>query len=53
MKILFGELKMTWLKVIVFAIIAGMYSGAVMLIPFLKETSFQDIGMTSEVKYGH
>ena len=48
MKKLFGGMKMTWLKVIVFAIIVGMYSGAVMLIPFLKDTSFQDIGIYYE-----
>ena len=45
---LFGGLKMTWLKVIAFAIIAGLYTGAVMLMPFLKETSFQDIGIMFE-----
>lgn len=44
----FGGLKMTWLKVNVFAIIVGLYTGVVMLMPFLKETSFQDIGIMYE-----
>lgn len=39
---------MTWLKVILFAIIAGIYTGLVMIVPFLKETSFQDIGISYE-----
>lgn len=48
MKRLYGDLKMTWLKVILFAVIAGAYTGAVMLIPFLEGTSFQDIGISYE-----
>lgn len=48
MKRLFGDIKMTWLKVILFAAAAGIYTGAVMLIPFLKGTSFQDIGIAYE-----
>lgn len=48
MKKLFGELQMTWRRVILFAVIAGIYTGVVMCIPFLKETSFQDIGITYE-----
>lgn len=42
---LFGKIKMTWLKVIIFAAVAGIYTGAVMLIPVLEDTSFQDIGI--------
>lgn len=45
---LFGGLKMSWLKVILFAAIAGVYTGIVMTIPFLKGTSFQDIGVMYE-----
>lgn len=48
MKRIYGDLKMTWLKVILFAILAGVYTGAVMIIPFLKDTSFQDIGVSYE-----
>lgn len=48
MKRLFGELNMTWIKVLLFAVIAGVYTGAVMLVPFLENTSFQDIGIAFE-----
>lgn len=48
MKKLFGNLKMSWIAVIVFAIIAGVYTGAVMLVPALEGTSFQDIGIYLE-----
>lgn len=48
MKRLYGDLKMTWLKVILFAVLAGVYTGAVLIIPFLKDTSFQDIGISYE-----
>lgn len=39
---------MKWLNVIIFAVIAGLYTGIIMLIPPLKETSFQDIGIMYE-----
>lgn len=45
---LFGGLEMTWGKVILFALITGVYTGLVMLVPFLKGTSFQDIGISYE-----
>ncbi len=48
MKKLFNSLKMRWLTVILFAVIAGIYTGAVMLIPALEHTSFQDIGISYE-----
>jgi len=48
MKRLFGDLKMSWLKVVLFAVIAGVYTGTVMLFPVLKDTSFQDIGISYE-----
>lgn len=48
MKRLYGNLKMNWLTVILFAIAAGIYAGVVMLIPFLEGTSFQDIGIAYE-----
>lgn len=35
---------MTWLKVILFAVITGAYTGLIMLVPALNNTSFQDIG---------
>lgn len=48
MKRLFGNVNMTWLKVILFAVITGVYTGAIMLVPFLQGTSFQDIGISYE-----
>lgn len=48
MKRLFGGLNMTWPKVILFAMATGIYTGLVMLVPFLHETSFQDIGVSYE-----
>ena len=47
-KKIFGQIKMSWLKVIIFALITGVYTGLIMLVPSLKNTSFQDIGMTFE-----
>ncbi len=48
MKKLFGNLKMSWIHVILFALAAGVYTGFVMLVPVLKNTSFQDIGVLFE-----
>lgn len=45
---LYGKIKMSWGRVILFALIAGIYTGLIMLVPFLKETSFQDIGIGYE-----
>lgn len=48
MKRLYGDLEMTWFRALLFAVLAGVYTGAVMLVPFLKDTSFQDIGISYE-----
>lgn len=48
MKKLYGGLRMNWIHVILFALVAGAYTGFVMLIPALKDTSFQDIGVLYE-----
>lgn len=45
---LFGGLQMKWLTVILFALGAGIYTGLVMVPSFLKDTSFQDIGILYE-----
>lgn len=45
---IFGKLKMEWLSVVLFAVAAGIYTGIVMAIDPLKDTSFQDIGITFE-----
>ncbi len=44
-----NNINMTWKKVIIFAIIIGIYTGIVMLLPFLNKTSFQDIGISYEM----
>lgn len=48
MKKLFGSLNMKWSKVVLLAALIGVYTGAIMLIPALKDTSFQDIGISYE-----
>lgn len=48
MKKLYGNLKMSWIHIILFALAAGAYTGFVMLVPLLKDTSFQDIGVLYE-----
>lgn len=45
---LFGSIKMTWWKVIVFAIVIGVIVGLLMCVPSLYDTSFRDIGITHE-----
>ncbi len=45
---LFGGLKMGWPGVIIFALIAGIYTGAMLIIPATENTSFRDIGITYE-----
>lgn len=41
----FGELNLTWNKIIIFSIIAGIYTAVMSLIPALYNTSFQDIAV--------
>lgn len=48
MKKIFGNIKMSWIATILFAVITGIYTGAVMLVPVLDNTSFQDIGIAYE-----
>lgn len=48
MKRLFGNLKMSWLSVILFAVVTGVYTGLIMSFPALDNTSFQDIGISYE-----
>jgi len=49
MKRLFGEFKMTWLWLVLFAVVTGLYTGLVMLVPELKGTSFRDIAESYEL----
>lgn len=48
MKKLFGEIDLTWKKLIIFAIIAGVYTAVMSLIPITKDTSFRDIAVYLE-----
>lgn len=48
---IFGGINMTWLKVIIFAVITGVYTGLVNSLPFLnflQDTSFRDIAVSFE-----
>lgn len=48
MKKLFGSLNVTWPKLIVFALIAGVYTGVMALLPIARDTSFADISISFE-----
>ena len=48
MKKLFGEINMTWKKVIIFSIIIGVYVALINQVPTLKDTSFRDIAISFE-----
>ena len=45
----FCEVNLTWKKLIIFAIIAGVYTAIMAIIPFTKDTSFADITISFEV----
>ena len=49
MKKIFGELNLTWPKIIILAIIIGIYSGIIAMVPVAKDTSFTDLTVTFEV----
>lgn len=46
---LFGGINLTWPKVIIFAIFAGIYTAVMAIIPQAKDTSFADITISFEV----
>ena len=48
MKKLFGGIHLTWKKLIIFAVIAGIYTGIMAMLPVAKNTSFADISITFE-----
>ncbi len=48
MKKLFGGLNITWGKLVLFAVICGVYTGVMALLPFARDTSFQDISISFE-----
>lgn len=49
MKKIFGGINLTWVKVIILAILSGVYTAAMCMIPAVKETSFVDLAATFEV----
>ena len=49
MKKIFGGINLTWKKLLAFAILIGIYTGIIAMIPMLKDTSFNDITVTFEV----
>ena len=49
MKKIFGNINLTWPKVIIMAIIIGIYTAIMALIPAFKDTSFTDLAITFEV----
>lgn len=48
-KKLFGEIDLNWKKLVIFAIIAGVYTGVMAMLPLAKDTSFADITISFEV----
>ena len=49
LKKLFGGINLTWTKLIIFAVIAGIYTAVMAIIPIAKDTSFADISISFEV----
>ncbi len=45
---IFGSLNITWPRLIIWAVIAGVYTGIMALLPAAKDTSFADISITFE-----
>ena len=48
-KKVFGDVDLTWKKIIIFAIIAGIYTAIMAMVPIAKDTSFSDITVTFEI----
>ena len=49
MKKIFGGIDLTWPKVIIMAIIAGVYTAIMAMLPIAYDTSFSDLTVTFEV----
>lgn len=49
MKKIFGGINLTWPKLIIMAIILGVYTAIVAMLPIAKDTSFSDLTVTFEV----
>lgn len=49
MKKIFGDINLTWKKLIIASIIVGVYAGLMALLPIAQDTSFTDLNATFEV----
>ena len=49
MKKIFGGINLTWPKLIIAAIIVGIYTAIMAMLPIVKDTSFSDLTVTFEV----
>ena len=49
LKKLFGGIDLTWPKLLIASVLAGVYTAAVCIIPALQDTSFHNIAVTFEV----
>ena len=49
MKKIFGEINLTWPKLIIMAIILGVYTAIIAMLPIAKDTSFSDLTVSFEV----
>ena len=49
MKKIFGGINLTWPKLIILAIVAGIYTAIMAMLPIAKDTSFSDLTVTFEV----
>lgn len=48
LKKLFGGLEISWKGLIIFAVISGVYTGIMAMLPPVRDTSFHDIAMSFE-----
>ena len=48
MKKVFGGIELTWKKLIIFAVLSGIYTAIMALLPITAETSFRDIAIYLE-----
>ena len=49
MKKIFGRINLTWTKLIIMAIISGVYTAVMAMLPIAHDTSFSDLTVTFEV----
>ena len=49
MKKIFGEINLTWIKVVIMAVVAGVYTAIMAMLPIARDTSFLDLTVTFEV----